>query len=70
LFVYNDYFILFSDKDNYYLFREINLNNYKPKNLFVVSKDVAKTIEMTRISVSREELKKYNEMCTNKIRNG
>ena len=70
LFVYNDYFILFSDKDNYYLFREINLNNYKPKNLFVVSKDVAKTIEMTRISVSREEFKKYSEMCANKIRNG
>ena len=70
LYVYNDYYLLFTDRDNYYLFREINPGNYKPKYLFVVSKDVAKSIGMTRISISKDEIKKHSEMCTNKIRNG
>lgn len=70
LYVYNDYYLLLTDKDNYYLFREINLNSYKPKYVFVVSKDVAKTIQMTGILVQRDEIKKYNEMCTNKLQNG
>ena len=68
LYVYNDYFLLFTDKDNYFLFREINLNNYKPAYLFIVSKDVAKTIQITRIPVSGDEIKKYNGMCIKKIR--
>ena len=70
LYVYNDYFLLFTDQNNYYLFRETNPANYRPKYLFVVSKSVAKTIQIARISVPKDESTKHNEMCTNKIRNG
>ena len=70
LYIYDGYFLLFTDRDNYYLYREIEPSNNKPKNLFVVSKDVAKTMQMTTIPVPKDEIKKYNQMCTNKIRNG
>jgi len=68
LFIYNDYFLLFTDKDNYFLFRETNPSNYRPVYLFVVSKDVAKTIQITRLPVSVDETNKYNEMCTQKYK--
>jgi len=68
LYVYNNYFLLFTDKDNYFLFRETNPGNYKPASLFVVSKDVAKTIQITRLPVSKDETNRYNEMCTQKIK--
>jgi len=70
LYAYNDYFLLFTDRDYYYLYREIEPSNNKPKNLFVVSKDVAKTIQMTTIPVPKDEIMKYNQICTNKIRSG
>ena len=70
LYAYNDYFLLFTDRDYYYLYREIEFSNNKPKNLFVVSKDVAKTMQLTSIPVPKDEIKKYNQMCTSKIRNG
>jgi len=70
LYVYTDYFLLFTDKDNYFLFREVDPESSKPKFVFVVSKDVLETIRITGNPVSNDEVKQYNEMCVNKIRNG
>jgi hypothetical protein len=69
LYVYNDYFLLFTDRDYYYLYREIDPSNNKPKNLFVVSKDIAKTMQMATIPVPKDEINKYSQICTSKIRN-
>ncbi|MEP7137918.1 MAG: hypothetical protein ABI904_23570 [Chloroflexota bacterium] len=68
LYTYNDYFLLFTDKDNYYLYRETNVSNNKPKYLFVVSKDVAKTIQTTGIPVTTDEIQKYSELCIKKFK--
>jgi len=70
LYIYNDYFLLFTDKDNYFLYREIDPESYKPKFLFVVSKNVLETIKITGNLVPNDENKRYNETCVKKIQNG
>lgn len=66
LYRYDGYFLLFADKDNYYLFRDINTDTYRPDGYFVVSKDILKTFQITGMLVSEDENDKYNEMCANK----
>jgi len=69
LYTYDGYFLLFTDRDNYYLFREINTVNYKPQSFFVVSKSVADTIQISRNQVSEDDNKRYVEMCIKNIQN-
>lgn len=67
LYAYDGYFLLFTDNDNYYLFREINPEQYEPKSYFIVKKDVLKTIQMIRQYATNEEHEKYYEMCVRKL---
>jgi len=63
IYSYAGYFLLFTDKDNYYLFRDINPDTLKPKSYFVVSKDVLKTVQITELPISEDENEKYSGMC-------
>jgi hypothetical protein len=67
LYVYEDYYLLFTDKNNYYLFREINPESYEPESYFIVNKDVLKTVQLTQQSSTNEDSEKYNRMCVEKI---
>jgi hypothetical protein len=69
LYVYSGYFLLFTDKNNYYLFREINPENYEPRNYFVVNRDTLKTIQFTEQSSTPDENENYNKICVQKIDN-
>jgi len=67
LYKHDGYFLLFVDNDNYYLFRDINLETYKPNSFYVVNKSVLKTIQISELTIPEDENDKLNEICVKKI---
>jgi len=65
---YTGYFLLFADNDYYFLFRETNPESYMPKSYFIVDKEAINSIQITGITISKEDNEKYNKMCVEKIK--
>jgi len=67
LYKHEGYFLLFIDNDNYYLFRDVDFETYKPKSFYVVNKGALNTIQISETKISEDENNKINEMCVKKI---
>lgn len=48
LYIYKGYYFLFSDNENYYLFRELNPDTLQPKRIMSIKKDSVKVVEFEK----------------------
>lgn len=65
---YSGYFLLFADRDHYYVFMETNPETYKPNGYFIIAKDILTSIQITGTVITDEDNEKYNKMCVEKIK--
>lgn len=67
LYLYDGYFLLFTDNNNYYLFRSVNSESLEPEGYFIVSKDILKTVKLIKQPFTKAQNEEYNKMCVRKI---
>lgn len=62
VYIYTDFFLVFVDEYNYYLYKDVDPDKLKPKSLFIINRDMIETVEVLQ-SPSTDKSIDYSKIC-------